>query len=248
LRRKRTPDPQPGLLAGPHVGATRKRVNFVIPAAAIAAVVVGSVSVGAYYINPSGRGAASLSQAIESLPKSNSVVLLEQERRQIIAMHAALTTMTTTSKPATVLPAKVVAAMTASESSSSSGSSSSSSSDSSSSGSGSSSAQTMLPVDPARDQATAQSLMPDYGFSVSSQWSCLDDLWQQESSWNYTAENAQSGAYGIAQALPASKMASVAADYLTDPTTQIKWGLGYISDAYGTPCAAWDHEEADGFY
>jgi hypothetical protein len=106
----------------------------------------------------------------------------------------------------------------------------------------------MLPVDPARDQATAQSLMPDYGFSVSSQWSCLDDLWQQESSWNYTAENAQSGAYGIAQALPASKMASVASDYLTDPTTQIKWGLGYISDAYGTPCAAWDHEEADGFY
>ncbi|HEY1704049.1 MAG TPA: transglycosylase SLT domain-containing protein [Trebonia sp.] len=248
MRRKRTPDSQPGLLAGQHLGSARKRVNFVIPAAAIAAVVVGGVSVGAYCINPSGRGAASLSQAIDSLPKSNSVVLLEQERQQIIVMHVALTTLTTTSKPAAVLPAKVVAAMTASESpSSSSGSSSSSSSDSSSSSS-SSSAETMLPVDPARDQATAQSLMPGYGFSVSSQWSCLDDLWQQESSWNYTAENAQSGAYGIAQALPASKMASVASDYLTDPTTQIKWGLGYISAAYGTPCAAWDHEEADGFY
>jgi hypothetical protein len=233
------------LLAGQHLESARKRVNFVIPAAAIAAVVVGGVSVGAYYINPAGRGAASLSQAISSLPKSNSVVLLEQERQQIIVMHVALTTMTTTSKPATVLPAKVVAAMTAGESPSSSSSSSSSDS---SSGSGSPSAQTMLPVDPARDQATAQSLMPDYGFSVSSQWSCLDDLWQQESSWNYTAENAQSGAYGIAQALPASKMASVAADYLTDPTTQIKWGLGYISAAYGTPCAAWNHEEADGFY
>lgn len=247
MRRKRTPDSHPGLLAGQHLESARKRVNFVIPAAALAAIVVGGVSVGAYYINPSGRGAASLSQAIDSLPKSNSVVLLEQERQQIIVMHVALTTMTATSKPASVLPAKVVAAMTASESSPSSGSSSSSSSDSSSS-SGSSSAETMLPVDPARDQATAQSLMPEYGFSVSSQWSCLDDLWQQESSWNYTAENAQSGAYGIAQALPASKMASVAPDYLTDPTTQIKWGLGYISAAYGTPCAAWDHEEADGFY
>ena len=63
----------------------------------------------------------------------------------------------------------------------------------------------------------------------------------------YNAENA-SGAYGIPQALPGSKMASAGADWQTDPTTQIKWGLGYIKSTYGTPCAAWAHEEADGWY
>jgi hypothetical protein len=103
-------------------------------------------------------------------------------------------------------------------------------------------------VDPARDQATAQSLMPSFGFSVSSQWSCLDDLWQQESSWNYTAENASSGAYGIPQSLPGSRMASVAPDWQTDPATQIKWGLEYIQGRYGTPCAAWATEESAGSY
>ena len=83
--------------------------------------------------------------------------------------------------------------------------------------------------------------------SAPDQWGCLDDLWQQESGWNYEAENA-SGAYGIPQALPGSKMASAGPDWETDPTTQIKWGLGYIKGDYGTPCGAWDHEEADGWY
>jgi hypothetical protein len=96
-------------------------------------------------------------------------------------------------------------------------------------------------------EAIAQSLMPSYGFSVSSQWGCLFDLWQAESGWDVTAENA-SGAYGIPQALPGSKMASAGPDWETDATTQIKWGLGYIQSEYGTPCGAWDHEEADGWY
>jgi hypothetical protein len=218
----------------------------VLPAAAIAAVIVAGVSAGAYYVNPNGRGADSLTQAIGSLPGSKQTVLLEQIRHQIILMNAATSTLTTTSKPATVLPATVMAAMTAATGSPSSPSTTSSSSSSSSSST--TSTATDLPVDPARDQATAQSLMPSFGFSVSSQWSCLDDLWQQESSWNYTAENASSGAYGIPQSLPGSRMASVAPDWQTDPATQIKWGLEYIQGRYGTPCAAWATEESAGSY
>jgi hypothetical protein len=101
--------------------------------------------------------------------------------------------------------------------------------------------------DPGSAQSIAQGLMPSYGFSVSTYFSCLQSLWEVESGWNYLAENA-SGAYGIPQALPGDKMASVASDWATDPTTQIKWGLGYIQSTYGNPCTAWDHEEADGWY
>lgn len=86
-------------------------------------------------------------------------------------------------------------------------------------------------------KAAAQALMGDYGFGPG-EWGCLEQLWIGESGWNYTAENPSSGAYGIPQSLPASKMASVGADYRTNPVTQIKWGLQYIRDAYGTPCAA----------
>ena len=69
----------------------------------------------------------------------------------------------------------------------------------------------------------------------------------QESGWSYDAENA-SGAYGIPQALPGSKMASAGADWQTDPATQIRWGLGYIKAIYGNPCGAWAFEEANGYY
>jgi hypothetical protein len=103
------------------------------------------------------------------------------------------------------------------------------------------------PVSAGTAEAIAQSLMPDYGFSVSGQYSCLFNLWEAESGWDVTAENA-SGAYGIPQALPGSKMASAGPDWQTDATTQIKWGLGYIEDTYATPCAAWDHEEEFGWY
>ena len=82
---------------------------------------------------------------------------------------------------------------------------------------------------------------------ATSQWGCLDDLWYRESGWVYNAENA-SGAYGIPQALPGSKMASAGADWQTNPTTQIKWGLGYIKGRYGTPCDAWGFWQANGWY
>jgi hypothetical protein len=94
-------------------------------------------------------------------------------------------------------------------------------------------------------QQIAQAMLASYGWQ--DQWGCLDQLWQQESSWSVTAAN-PSGAYGIPQALPGSKMASAGADWQTDATTQIKWGLGYIQSVYGTPCAAWSHEESAGWY
>ena len=80
------------------------------------------------------------------------------------------------------------------------------------------------------------------------QWSCLSSLWQQESKFLTTARNSRSGAYGIPQALPASRMASAGADWRTNPVTQIRWGLSYISTRYGTACTAWSHWKRDRWY
>jgi len=80
------------------------------------------------------------------------------------------------------------------------------------------------------------------------QWSCLDWLWTRESGWRLVWNTAGSGAYGIPQALPAGKMASAGADWMTSAATEIRWGLGYIHAEYGTPCNAWRHEEAAGSY
>ena len=91
----------------------------------------------------------------------------------------------------------------------------------------------------ANPKAAAQSLMGDYGFG-SDQWGCLEQLWIGESGWNYQAENTSSGAYGIPQSLPGSKMGTVAGDWRTNPATQIKWGLNYIKQSYGSPCGALD--------
>lgn len=80
------------------------------------------------------------------------------------------------------------------------------------------------------------------------QFSCLVSLWEKESGWRVNAENPSSGAYGIPQSLPGSKMGSAGADWATNPATQIEWGLGYITDRYGSPCGAWAKSQADGWY
>jgi hypothetical protein len=86
-----------------------------------------------------------------------------------------------------------------------------------------------------------------YGFGLD-QMPCLEKLWDRESHWTTTAANKSSGAYGIPQALPGSKMASVAADWKTNPETQIRWGLNYIKGKYKTPCGAWQHSQNTGWY
>jgi hypothetical protein len=95
-------------------------------------------------------------------------------------------------------------------------------------------------------QQIAEAMLGSFGWS-SSQFACLDPLWAEESGWSVTAEN-PSGAYGIPQALPGAKMVSAGPDWQTSAATQIKWGLGYIRDIYGSPCAAWAHEQATGWY
>jgi len=80
------------------------------------------------------------------------------------------------------------------------------------------------------------------------EYQCLVNLWQKESGWNPHAENSSSGAYGIPQALPGSKMASAGSDWQDNPATQIAWGLGYIKGVYGTPCGAWGHSQSNNWY
>lgn len=93
----------------------------------------------------------------------------------------------------------------------------------------------------------ARALMPQFGFGAD-QFGCLDSLWTRESQWNPAAHNPSSGAHGIPQSLPGSKMASAGPDWETNPATQITWGLGYIQDRYGSPCGAWAHSESHGWY
>jgi hypothetical protein len=97
------------------------------------------------------------------------------------------------------------------------------------------------------NRATGCALMLDAGFGID-QFPCLNKLWNRESGWDEGASNPSSGAYGIPQALPGSKMATVASDWRTSAATQIKWGLGYIEGRYDSPCGAWSHSESVGWY
>ena len=101
--------------------------------------------------------------------------------------------------------------------------------------------------DPGTAQALAMNLLTERGHGES-EYRCLHALWMRESRWNHVAENPSSGAYGIPQALPGSKMASAGDDWATNPETQIRWGLGYIDARYGSPCAAWEHSEEKNWY
>jgi hypothetical protein len=90
-------------------------------------------------------------------------------------------------------------------------------------------------------------LMDEYGFSEK-EYKCLNQLWTKESNWNYKSRNKKSGAHGIPQALPASKMNVVSTDWRTNPVTQIRWGLRYISIRYETPCKALSKHKRSNWY
>ena len=97
-------------------------------------------------------------------------------------------------------------------------------------------------------QAYAKNLcINTYGWTEND-FNCLVKLWKRESNWNPNAHNKNSGAHGICQALPASKMASEGSDYMTNYKTQIRWGLKYIKNRYGTPANAWAHSQQKGWY
>ncbi len=209
---------------------SRKRRVTVVQAVAVASafVVLAALGTTAYYrLGPGRPDASGAAAAFNAIPNSKALVVLNEERQQIAAMNAAVDVMSEPSKVPDVSPASVNASdeEAAEEETIASGE-----------------------LSPSAAMEVARELMPEYGFSVSSQWSCLDDIWERESGWEWDAENVSSGAYGIPQSYPADKMASVADDYMTDATTQIKWGLEYIADTYGTPCEAWNVDITEGGY
>ena len=95
-------------------------------------------------------------------------------------------------------------------------------------------------------QSIAHAMVLRRGWSEA-QWGCLDRLWERESNWSTYAENS-SGAYGIPQALPGSKMSMMGSDWRTNPVTQIRWGLWYIANTYGSPCNALAHSDSYNYY
>ena len=105
----------------------------------------------------------------------------------------------------------------------------------------------LVAVAPGTAQALGKDMAAARGWG-DDQFACLLQLWNEESGWRVNAQNVYSGAYGIPQALPGSKMASIGADWQTNPATQITWGLNYIAGRYGTPCGAYNHKSSAGWY
>ncbi|GAA1434794.1 transglycosylase SLT domain-containing protein [Streptomyces thermospinosisporus] len=108
---------------------------------------------------------------------------------------------------------------------------------------------TLIAAAPAQaaDSGSAQAIAKKM-IGNSAQFQCFSKIVEHESGWNPTATNASSGAYGLVQALPASKMASAGSDWKTNPATQIKWGLNYMNERYGSPCEAWEFWQANNWY
>ena len=185
-----------------------------------------------------GSSAFSAVQAIEMVPGSRTMAALEAERTQLIAMTTAARTLTVVAKPKLASPAEVAAA------------NSGTTGGAGGAGTGSSGIVyvTSRPPDPGSAQYIAYNMLASFGFSPTTFLGCLKEMWDRESGWRYDAENPASGAYGIPQALPGSKMASAGADWQTNPATQIEWGLGYIKAIYGDPCKAWAFWQVNHYY
>ena len=200
---------------------TSHRPRFLLPVTALAVTAIIGVTLAGYLVLRASQPGAGAVIA-DVLPGSRALAVLKEQRQQEIVMETAAHTMHLAAPPA-------VAAMPDAAANGSAGSVS------------------FPPPDSGTAQSIAWNMMSSFGFDPTTQFSCLDNIWTRESNWIYNAENA-SGAYGIPQALPGSKMASAGADWLTDPTTQIRWGLGYIQLTYGTPCNAWTFWQANGWY
>jgi len=196
--------------------------------AVIAAVTVIAVAVTAFVLSPGSSSAGAA--AFELIHGSTTLKYLEGERQQVIAMTDAVGTLTVETQPKEASPAQIAL-----------------SDPTSGTATGGTIYVPAAPANPSSAQLIAKNMMASFGFPPSEYYDCLYDIWNRESSWSYDAEN-PSGAYGIPQALPGDKMATAGADWQTDPATQIRWGLQYITAKYGNPCSAWDYEEEYGYY
>jgi hypothetical protein len=192
---------------------------------ATAIIAISGTTVAGYMAvrtHHSGAGAA-LAAALR--PASRAMVVLQAQRQQMILMDTASHTMHLVGAPK--LASRPVA--------------------NSGGGAGGVPVVNLPPPNPGTAQSTAYNMMSSFGFNPKTEFSCLNNIWTRESGWRYDAANA-SGAYGIPQALPGSKMASAGADWQTNPATQIRWGLGYIKSVYGTPCNAWAFWQGHNYY
>ena len=184
----------------------------------------------AVYLARARTGADPAAMVVAGIPGTRSVALLEQDRQHMILMDAATKTLNLVGAPK--LATRPSAAATP---------------DPTATSPGTPVTPAAPPPSPGTAKSVAYSMLSSFGWKPSTYFSCLDNLWSRESGWSVTAENA-SGAYGIPQALPGSKMATAGPNWQTSATTQIKWGLGYIQGRYGDPCGAWSFWEGHGWY
>jgi hypothetical protein len=201
-----------------------------LPVTATAVTAVTGIAIAGYLVvvrpgNVPNSGAAIAAAAVSS---SQAVAVLEQQRQQMIVLSAASHSMHLVGAPK-------VAAQPLQGAGGTSG------------GAAASTVAAAPPPDPGTAQSIAYNMLSSFGWSPGTYFSCLNNIYTRESGWRYNAENA-SGAYGIPQALPGDKMATAGSDWMTNPATQIKWGLGYIQSRYGDPCSAWSFWEAHGYY
>ncbi|NKZ06359.1 lytic transglycosylase domain-containing protein [Actinomadura latina] len=219
-------------------GSGRRNGMRIVAVAAGAAVVIGGGAAAAFALTGGSGGSGgdrttlkpTRQQADAAAPKVDPKVL-EQQRRDLALERASRKTREDSSKGPSLLPkGKPIPTKTPEKKKSGGGS-----------------GPVGDPVPKGEAQEIAKKLMPSFGFTGDGQFGCLVNLWDRESGWNTHAAN-PSGAYGIPQALPGSKMGSAGPDWQNNATTQIKWGLGYIKDRYKTPCGGWSHFQSVGWY
>jgi hypothetical protein len=213
---------------------TSRNTGLVIGLTAL--LVVAALGGAAYLVKvrPWSPGSSAAVAAMAAVPTSHTMALLQQRRTQLIAMSAASRTLSQVGHPklASRQPSNLPGAPAAGGASSSSPAAA---------------GPPVAPPNPGTAQSIAYNVMSSFGFNPRTYFSCLNNIWTRESGWVYNAQN-PSGAYGIPQALPGSKMASAGPDWQTNPATQIRWGLGYIKSMYGDPCSAWAFWQAHGYY
>ena len=185
-----------------------RRVGIVFPVAVFAVVAVIGVAVGAAVFSP-GSGAFNVAQAVEAVPGSHTMALLEAEREQLTAMTTAARTVTVVADAKLASPARGGRGRPPASTGTTAGMGDGT-------GGGGIVYVTSTPPDPNTAQSIAYNMMTSFGFSPTTYFGCLLDIWNRESGWSYDAENA-SGAYGIPQALPGSKMASAGAGLADRP-------------------------------
>ena len=213
---------------------TARRSGFLFPVAMTAIALITGTTVAGYLVVRADHSDVGAAFAAAALPGSHAMNVLMEARQQMIVMNTASHTMHIVGAPKLASTASATAA-TSANTGTSGGSA------------GGGATVNFPPPNPGTAQSIAYNMMPSFGFDPKTQFGCLDNIWSRESGWRYNAQNA-SGAYGIPQALPGSKMASSGADWQTNPATQINWGLGYIKSTYGTPCNAWAFWQANGYY